>query len=80
MFSKIHLKKGKNIIRFTVPRVPFYPDQFSLDFYAEYYGSAMDFAKDALSFQTNPGAFHESGRINEPYKSIFAMDYSVETE
>ena len=75
-----HLKKGKNIIRFTVTKIPFYPDQFSLDLYAEYYGSAMDFAKDALSFQTNPGAFHLSGRINEPYKSIFAVDYSVETE
>lgn len=75
-----HLKKGNNKVRFIIPRIPFYPDHFSLDLYAEHSNSAMDFAKGALSFQTTSGAFHQSGLICEPYKAIFTMDYSVETE
>ena len=76
----LHFRKGVHRVRFVLPHIPFYPDRFSVNLYAEQNGSEMDHIQDAFSFQTIPGPFHADGVISQPFKSVMAVDYSFETE
>ena len=58
----LHFKKGLNQVRFILPRVPFYPDRFSVNLYAEMNGSEMDYVQDAFSFQTVEGPYYQPDR------------------
>ena len=51
------IRKGSNQIRFIVPRMPLYPDLFSVCLYAEKDNSGMAHITDAATFQTTAGSF-----------------------
>ena len=74
----LHFKKGSNRVRFILPKIPFYPDRFSVNLYAEMNGSQMDCIQDAFSFQTVAGPYYNPDVISQPYKSMMATDYFFE--
>ncbi|MBO7147253.1 MAG: ABC transporter ATP-binding protein [Lentisphaeria bacterium] len=73
-------RKGRNCVRFVIPRVPFYPDTFTVLLYAEKDGSTMASIPDAFSFQTISGPYQNPDILSMPYSSLSAVDYTFETE
>ncbi|MBE6371781.1 MAG: ATP-binding cassette domain-containing protein [Lentisphaerae bacterium] len=72
------IRKGSNQIRFIVPRMPLYPDLFSVCLYAEKDNSGMAHITDAATFQTTAGSFYIPSSFSNPYKSLVAIDYAIE--
>ena len=77
---KCHFRKGANRIRFLLPRMPLYPDNFSISLYAEKDTSTMAHIIDAATFQTIAGSFYVPDELSRPYKSLVAVNYTVETD
>ena len=75
-----HFRRGGNRICFIIPRMPLFPDMFSVCLYAEKDNSGMAHVPDAMTFQTTAGCFYQTSLLSNPYKSLVAVDYTVETD
>ena len=77
---KCHFRKGQNRIRFIVPRIPLFPDTFSLSLFAAKDNYGMAHIIDAATIQITAGAFYDPAVLSDPHKSLVAVDYSIETD
>ena len=74
----LHIHKGRNRVCFTIPRIPYYPDIFNINLYAEHGNSPLDCILDAFTFQVTAGSYQKTDLISQPYKALTAVDYSIE--